>query len=602
MEPAEIIYRIIERARQVWSKGRDEGWQHYASTGQAPDLPGLREYLISLARVDPRALANTVFDILDGKFSALGQAWPKRQPDALFPEALWRFDPVTRQLWPGIETYCFDISYRHETTLGDIKYVWDVNRLQFLQPLALRARFDQDKPSLDAIEICIASWHAANPPFRGVAWNSGIEIALRAISLLAVSSLIGPQLSPSTVQKLRTILAASLYWLRRFPSRYSSANNHLIAEATGEYLIALALPDLAGAGESILSARSTLEVEALKQFLEDGTPAEQSPTYGAFSAELLHTAHCASPLDVSVHHRLQSFSDFIFALDDGSGKLPNIGDDDEGLVLVNGSRPHDYAREISTRLCSPHTPTGMKTFPQGGYTIFNDEQWHLVFDHGPLGYLSIAAHGHADALALTLSLNGRQILVDPGTYLYHSGGNWRDWFRGTPAHNTLSISGANQSRIAGPFNWLEKAVAGLEHAQDGPAWKVAASHNGYIKQFGVTHRRTIEYKSDAIVICDQLIGKASATVSDIAFQLAADLNAQINDNICRISAEGHDVVEVVLPSHGTVQLFRGAPPEAGGGWVSPSFGVKVAAPRIVWSGPVETTGVTTIVRAARGKE
>ena len=28
----------------------------------------------------------------------------------------------------------------------------------------------------------------------------------------------------------------------------------------------------------------------------------------------------------------------------------------------------------------------------------------LTFDHGPVGYLSIAAHGHADTLAVWLSI------------------------------------------------------------------------------------------------------------------------------------------------------------------------------------------------------
>ena len=77
----------------------------------------------------------------------------------------------------------------------------------------------------------------------------------------------------------------------------------------------------------------------------------------------------------------------------------------------------------------------------------------MVMDHGPLGHLSIAAHGHADALALWLHIGDQPVLVDAGTYLYHSGGAWRDRLRGTPLHNTLSLDDRNSSRIAGPFNW-----------------------------------------------------------------------------------------------------------------------------------------------------
>ncbi|TIQ17227.1 heparinase II/III-family protein, partial [Mesorhizobium sp.] len=88
----------------------------------------------------------------------------------------------------------------------------------------------------------------------------------------------------------------------------------------------------------------------------------------------------------------------------------------------------------------------------------------------PLGYLSIAAHGHADALSLTLCVDGEPVLVDPGTWLYGSGGVWRDWFRSTPAHNTLNIEGKSQSIIAGTFNWSHKAVAALVESEPGTHW------------------------------------------------------------------------------------------------------------------------------------
>ena len=46
-------------------------------------------------------------------------------------------------------------------------------------------------------------------------------------------------------------------------------------------------------------------------------------------------------------------------------------------------------------------------------------------DIGALGYLSIAAHGHADALAVTLNKDGEEIISDPGTGSYHGHPDWR---------------------------------------------------------------------------------------------------------------------------------------------------------------------------------
>ena len=103
----------------------------------------------------------------------------------------------------------------------------------------------------------------------------------------------------------------------------------------------------------------------------------------------------------------------------------------------------------------------LRTFAQGGYTVMRRARPAgdvlLAMDHGYLGYLSIAAHGHADALAVWLHLGDRPVLADAGTYLYHSGGAWRTHFRGTAAHNTLCVEGADQSTMSGHFNWSHQA-------------------------------------------------------------------------------------------------------------------------------------------------
>ena len=78
-------------------------------------------------------------------------------------------------------------------------------------------------------------------------------------------------------------------------------------------------------------------------------------------------------------------------------------------------------------------------------------------DGGPHGFLSIAAHAHADALSVEVRYGGVDILADPGTYCYHGDPAWRSYFRSTIAHNTLEIDGRNQSVEGGPFLWLRHA-------------------------------------------------------------------------------------------------------------------------------------------------
>ncbi|MBM3491654.1 MAG: hypothetical protein FJX68_14665 [Alphaproteobacteria bacterium] len=86
---------------------------------------------------------------------------------------------------------------------------------------------------------------------------------------------------------LKQSLEAHGYWLARFPSRFFSANNHLIAEAGALYLLGQqpgASPQALRRGQR---ARAVLLTQAQRQFHEDGVGAEQSPTYASFSLEWL---------------------------------------------------------------------------------------------------------------------------------------------------------------------------------------------------------------------------------------------------------------------------------------------------------------------------
>ena len=166
------------------------------------------------------------------------------------------------------EAYAFDIDFRHDGARGDIKYVWEINRLQFLPGLAAHHLLEGDQASLYAIEAALGSWHQANPPFGGVGWASGIEVALRAISIILALDMVGDRLSETAQRRAGQIVSASAFWLPRFPSLFSSANNHLVAELAGQYLIGRAL------GQAHDRPWQRLLAELDKQILPDGSGAE----------------------------------------------------------------------------------------------------------------------------------------------------------------------------------------------------------------------------------------------------------------------------------------------------------------------------------------
>jgi hypothetical protein len=99
------------------------------------------------------------------------------------------------------------------------------------------------------------------------------------------------------------------------------------------------------------------------------------------------------------------------------------------------------------------SPSGRGRSQTPGYFVARgDAGSHAVFDVGAHGYLN-GGHAHADALALTLSLRGRSLLIDPGTSTYTMNPSLRDRLRSSMSHNTVSVGNRSHGIPSGPFHW-----------------------------------------------------------------------------------------------------------------------------------------------------
>jgi hypothetical protein len=145
----------------------------------------------------------------------------------------------------------------------------------------------------------------------------------------------------------------------------------------------------------------------------------------------------------------------------------------------------------------------------GGYTLVRSipDDAELVLDHGPLGMAPNFGHGHADALAIHVSIGGVAALIDPGTCCYGGEPRWRSYFRSTAAHNTVTVDGLSQAKESGPFLWSAPYSCRLLHAALGPDGGaiLIACHDGYRSQ-GVVHYRAVKIVPGFILVLDRLEG------------------------------------------------------------------------------------------------
>lgn len=546
--------------------------------------------------------------LLDGSMAMLGlpPPWSARSPADLAPA----------RVAPGPET---PAENQH-----DVRLLIELHRHGELVVLARAWAQTRDARYRQAAMQLLASWLVACPPGVGAGWSSALEPAMRLINWSLAWPLLAAPAAHDADDAGWTALMAdwqrSAYlharFVRRHFSRYSSANNHLLGEMVGLFVAGLTWPQWHELRDASAQARAELERQFLLQHADDGGSREQSTGYAIFNLELMTIAAAAAaaldrPLSGAVQQRMHDTLGFLDALADARGHLPALGDADNCRVLDSARGDGDLAYAARLLGRQGHTPgaTAGRSVTQArtasGYVILGHgrgttAEVRATVDCGALGFLGIAAHGHADALALLLSLGGTPVLVDRGTYCYNSAPAARRYFRSTLAHNTVTVDGQPQSEYGGPFLWLRKAQCRLlRFAGDDRAAEFEGEHDGYLHLADpLRHRRRVLWDADGarLAVTDILDCHAAHDIA-IAWHFAAHCQVTIDEDTAVVRLP--DRRELRLESTpaggapgGHWHLFCG-PQDSWLGWHSPHFGQAIPAPTLLWEAAIH--GTTTIV-------
>ncbi|MHB1586404.1 MAG: heparinase II/III family protein [Acidiferrobacteraceae bacterium] len=579
--------------------------------------------------------------ILSGRFDvfALKDAHLGFPPD-------WNRDPQTGIRAPM--SFGKTLNYRDERLVGNIKYLWEPNRHLELVTLAQAYHLTGEMRYAEGARRLVESWIAQCPYPFGPNWASALEQALRLTNWAFSWHLLGGEQSAlfSTVagsrfkQRWLDAVYRHQHFIAGYRSQYSSANNHLLGELMGLFIGAVTWPLWSESGAWREQAQRALEAEVLRQNTTDGVNREQATWYQYEVADMMLLAGLtgrANGHDFSDAYwkRLEALLEFLASIMDVSGHVPLFGDADDALIGAFSPEPgfkvfhsllatgavlfnrsdfaakgslfddksrwllgDDAAGKFSELRSRPASRLPLRrAYPEGGVYILGDafeteEEIRIVADAAPLGYLSIAAHGHADALSFTLSVSGRELLIDPGTYAYHTKRLWRDYFRGTSAHNTLRVDRLDQSVPGGSFLWLRHAHATCQTFESTPDRdRLVGRHDGYLRlPDGVEHWRELTFiKADRhIEVVDRLVGRGRHFV---------EVFWHFSDG-CEVILEGNRLIARHGPVHLTLdgpecleaRLLLGSVDPIGG-WVSRRFDVLEPATTAVWSGTVDADQV-----------
>ncbi len=509
--------------------------------------------------------------------------------------------------------FSYSLSYKQRDEIGDARTNWELNRHFQFALLAKAYYATGEERYADELEKLFADWNEKNSFLHGISWTSVMEVAIRCIQwtvCLAFLRKKGYTANGAMLMDMENGIKNMASYIAQHYSRFSSANNHLLVEATAIAYAGFAFDYEPWKQLSI----HILDEELLKQNYEDGVNMEMALHYQTFGMEayalVMHLMQRNGMVVPTVwKDMLGKQCEFVACSMVGETKACEFGDNDDGKILDleggdlchyryllqlcsmvlshknsgKGKRYESFGHlsetiawmyasdEIETVKGLPlWKPMGSRTFKQGGYSFLRSRDGKIVIgiDHAPLGFGSIAAHGHADALSFQLYVDGNCILGDPGTFIYHCNLQKRNEYRLSCNHNTVWTEGEEQSQMMGAFLWGKKAeTCELKSSHSDKKDYLLAKCDW---QNGYRHTRSFDFdRKNCLVINDNFEASADGYAS---LMLHPDCNISVSD----------DMVIIQRDSTTVKILSDGITPKIAEAWYSEEYGKEEKTKKLIY--------------------
>ncbi len=516
----------------------------------------------------------------------------------------WSAGFQTGREWDNAFSYA--LNYKQRDDIGDARTNWELNRHFQFALLAKAYYATGEKQYAEELERLFTDWNRRNPFLHGISWTSVMEVAIRCIQWTVALAFLrskGYTAGGALLMDMETGIKNMAAYIARHYSRFSSANNHLLVEAT-----AIAYAGFAFDHEPWKQlAIRILDEELTKQNYADGVNMEMALHYQTFGMEayalvmhLMQSAGMTVPEPWAVMMERQC--EFVVCSMVSETRACEFGDNDEGKILdleggdichyryllqlcsmVLGKRFESFGRvsetiawlyplaEIASVKEMPlWEATESRTFGQGGYTFLrsHDGKVMIGIDHAPLGFGSIAAHGHADALSFQLYVDGKCILGDPGTYIYHCNLQKRNEYRQSQNHNTVcAMNEEEQSQMMGAFLWGKKAETRLVKSSLSAEGDTLQGECRW--QNGFVHTRSFDFDREHRLVMDDAFEATAQGYASLV--LHPDCQVTLTDGAAVIERDGI-----------TVRIEADALPEIADACYSEEYGKEEKTKKLVY--------------------
>ncbi|RBP36358.1 heparinase II/III-like protein [Roseimicrobium gellanilyticum] len=508
MDPVEVVGRVREKLRartEARDAGALDGARVSAEPLPAPWLPPVG----SAPSMLKDQLARDAKKLLAGTWSLYG--WREIQV-ALPP--IWHKDHAG-----GVEVPCQERHLNHRSLPpgADARTIWEINRWAEMVRLAMHGRENGDLTAIGMAQSWLLDWVEKNPMGRGINWTSALEGGLRLMNFCWFDALVrdgadaparkDAQIMAAQRRLVDAIIPTHTWWVKRYASFGSSANNHRLGELTGLLLAVTRWPEMECFVGSAVELWKEIAHCVMAQFGNDGGNHEQALHYHLFAFEMaLHASRAMKVNDGPVMERLSLAAEFFSRMEHPGGEPWDYGDSDDAQIVPLPSHRAHAAGEWrawlsdessgdgvalnhwlgnagSLRVTANHpSEAGWWFAKDAGMAVGQLDGWKVRLDASPLGFGKMAAHGHGDALHLSLWDGEQALVIDPGTGGYFGARELRAELAAWEAHNgPQPVDSFKTPRRMGAFLLTQHhARPGLvkEKAQS-DAMKASLDHEGH---------------------------------------------------------------------------------------------------------------------------
>ena len=392
-------------------------------------------------------------------------------------------------------------------------------------------------------------------PDSSEAWRTSV-VTRRLMSWLSHSPLILDGADRNFYRRFMT----SIRRQARYLWRRSRAPDH----QSGRLEAALALAAVALCTDLGMRARRRVVRFLIKQIgreiLADGGHISRNPqALIDLLADFLPLRHCFPTSDVPAPPELLQAIDRMMPL----LRLFRHGDGTVALFNGMGATAPDT---IATLLAYQDARAGgAETAGPSGYRRLQADETILIMDVGRPPPEAFSLNAHAGCLSFELSDRGEKLIVNCGAPPAGQEPR-RALARATAAHSTITIADTSSCHFApvdedrwpagGPVLSGPKSVSTLRET-DEVCEKITASHDGYVRDFGLIHNRVLTLGRDG----GWLIGEdrlEPVRGKPRSRDLSALVRFHLHPSI-RVEAREPEVVRLILPS-GTIWTFTSQEP------------------------------------------